>query len=126
MQIEIDKVTAPDLPRYFPPGYFFDWRFWLMAVINTIAPIFCAFVAYLDASGGNTTGLAFECAVLAFGLFSTVHSVRTVLRHSREWRTVDRPAIEAVMAQTARDIEAHMRAFTEWQNGQGANSGNHD
>lgn len=125
MKVEIRPPQRPELPRYFPPGYF-DWTFWLMVATNLFTPVWCAGWAYFAASNGQTIALAFQCGILTLGLWTASRSARIVLRHSRQWRTVDRPECEARLAQAEREMLQYLQTFHDWQASQGAQNGNSD
>ncbi|KAA1011401.1 hypothetical protein FVF58_15870 [Paraburkholderia panacisoli] len=99
-------MRRPSVSRYFPPGYF-DRSFWLMAGLNIFTPVWCAVWAYLDAREGDTINLALQCGALTLGLFTGTRCVRMMARHSREWRTNDRPKLAAAIA------EAEMQKIAE-------------
>jgi hypothetical protein len=115
MKIELVKATRPELPKYFPPGYC-DRMFWVMIVSNLFCPIWCGTWAYINARDGNTIGLWVQCAILSLGILSTARVVRIILRHSREWRTEERPRTQAWIDEHEKHMQQMAEEFAEFLN----------
>lgn len=108
MPVEVKCITRRRLPRYFPPGYWLDWHLWLMIFCNGAALGANGYLAW-EHRGGEGWALLINCAGLAFTVYALPLCVRTIMRHSRQWRQVERPALEALHA----EIEADMHRFAD-------------
>jgi hypothetical protein len=115
MKSELVKATRPELPKYFPPGYFV-WSFWLMAGINVGNHIWCIFWAVYQASKGNTIALLAMCAIEALNVMTSMRTVRMMRRHSREWRTEERPRMQAWITEREKHMQQMAEEFAEFLN----------
>lgn len=107
MPVEVRCIGRPRLPKYFPPGYWRDWHLWLMIFCNVAALGMNGYLAWEHRGGGWS--LLINCAGLAFTVYALPMCIRTIARHSRQWRQVERPALEALHA----EIEADMHRMAD-------------
>lgn len=123
MRVEVRRVERPRLPRYFPPGYFVDWRLWTAIAANVFGLGWCAYFARMNADAGQIGFMGFQCGLLALNVMSAANAVRMMWRHSREWRTVDRPQLEAVIADAEKQMAQMQQEFAEFMEKRGGGPG---